>query len=294
MVNERDPVAVLVEAIRAATTCLPSDVADALRRARDLEDPLGRKQLDAILENIEIARRERLPICQDTGVQTFYIRVGTGFPFFDRLSGWIEEAVRRATDDVPLRPNTVDLFDDRNTGDNTGREIPAITWELVPGSGCRIDCLPKGGGSENCSALRMLSPAEGIAGIKRFVVDHVASCGGRPCPPGILGVGIGGGADIAMKLAKRSLLRPVGQPNVEPRVAQLEQELLGLVNDTGVGPMGLGGRITALAVHIETADRHPASLPVGLVYQCWAHRRATITIDASGVASVVDEGGEAK
>jgi fumarate hydratase subunit alpha len=133
----------------------------------------------------------------------------------------------------------------------------------------------------------MLSPADGMKGVKLFVVDHIASCGGRPCPPGIIGVGLGGGADVAMKLAKRSLFRPVGERHPAPQIAQLEVELLELINATGVGPMGLGGRITALDVHIEIADRHPASLPVGIAYQCWADRRAAITINASRRATLI-------
>jgi fumarate hydratase subunit alpha len=286
-VNERQPVKTLVEAIREATTRLPTDVIEALQHARDADDPNGRTQLDAILENVDIACRDALPLCQDTGIPTFLVRAGFRFPYLDELPQWIDEAVRLATAEVPLRPNVVDLLTNRNTGNNTGRGIPAITWELVPGAGCRIDILPKGGGSENCSALRMLSPADGMKGVKLFVVDHIASCGGRPCPPGIIGVGLGGGADVAMKLAKRSLFRPVGERHPAPQIAQLEVELLELINATGVGPMGLGGRITALDVHIEIADRHPASLPVGIAYQCWADRRAAITINASRRATLI-------
>ena len=286
--NEQDPKEALIEAIRHATTTLPHDVARAIRRARDLETGIGRSQIDAILENVDMASRDRLPLCQDTGTPTFLVRAGFRFPLLEEVAGWIVDAVRQATTDVPLRPNAVDLLTGRNTGDNIGRGVPAITWELAPGDGCRIDVLPKGGGSENCSALRMLSPADGMAGVKRFVVDHVAACGGRPCPPGVIGVGLGGGADLAMKLAKRSLYRPVGERHSEPRIARLEDELLALINETGLGPMGLGGRTTALDVHIEIADRHPASFPASIVYQCWADRRAAVLIDAAGCAELVD------
>jgi len=185
-----------------------------------------------------------------------------------------------------LRPNTVDPLRGGNPGDNTGRFIPYILWEIESGEACTIHLLPKGGGSENCSALRMLPPGAGIAGVKRFVVDHVVACGGKPCPPGVIGVGIGGGADLAMKLAKLSLLRPVGMRHEDPVVGALETELLTRINESGVGVMGLGGDTTALDVHIEVAHRHPASLPVGLVYQCWADRRKTVFIDRAGRVEV--------
>jgi len=276
----------LVEAIRAAATELPADVTEALTVARTRERGVGAVQLDAILENVEAARASSVPMCQDTGIQTFVVRAGADFPLLGRLRTLIEEAVRRATRSVPLRPNTVDPLRGGNPGDNTGRFIPYILWEIESGDGCTIHLLPKGGGSENCSALRMLPPGAGIAGVKRFVVDHVVACGGKPCPPGVIGVGIGGGADLSMKLAKLSLLRPVGMRHEDPVVAALETELLKRINESGVGVMGLGGDTTALDVHIEVAHRHPASLPVGLVYQCWADRRKTVFIDRTGHVEV--------
>jgi fumarate hydratase subunit alpha len=277
----------LVEAIRAAATELPADVTAALEAARAHEDAVGAVQLDAILENVAQARGSSVPMCQDTGIQTFVVRVGAEFPLLGRLRSLIEEAVRRATQTVPLRPNTVDPLHGGNPGDNTGRFIPYILWDIEDGAGCVIHLLPKGGGSENCSALRMLPPGAGIQGVKRFVVDHVVACGGKPCPPGVIGVGIGGGADLSMKLAKLSLLRPIGVRHEDPVAASLELELLKHINESGVGVMGLGGRTTALDVHVEFAHRHPASLPVGLVYQCWADRRKTVSIDAAGRLEVV-------
>jgi fumarate hydratase subunit alpha len=147
--------------------------------------------------------------------------------------------------------------------------------------------LPKGGGSENMSALKMLPPGVGIKGIKRAVVDHIVSCGGKPCPPTILGVGIGGGADIALKLGKRAVLRDIGSRHPESEAAELEQELLELVNMSGVGPMGVGGATTCLAVHVEYAHRHPASLPLGILVQCWADRRAKVRLKADGSVKVI-------
>jgi fumarate hydratase subunit alpha/L(+)-tartrate dehydratase alpha subunit len=169
------------------------------------------------------------------------------------------------------------------TGDNTGHRIPHIHWEFVPGwDGLDVKCIPKGSGSENMSFLNMLAPADGVKAIKRFVLDSVVGAGGKPCPPGIVGVGIGGSADLAMHLAKEAIARPVGTINDDPDVAELEQELFSLLNETGVGPMGLGGDTTVLSVHVEQAHTHITLNPVAVNYQCWAARRATVHIDASG------------
>jgi fumarate hydratase subunit alpha len=165
--------------------------------------------------------------------------------------------------------------------------MPMVHWDLVDGDAVRIAILPKGGGSENMSALMMLPPGVGLKGIKRAIVDHVIACGGKPCPPTILGIGIGGGADVAMKLGKRAVLRTLGSAPEDPQVGALERELLALVNGTGVGAMGVGGATTCLGVHVEVAHRHPASLPLGILVQCWADRRATLRVDASGGIEVV-------
>jgi len=279
----------LKEALRRAATVLPADVVRALEAARDREEGPARVQLEAILENVALAREKGVPICQDTGTQTFFVRVGTKFPYLDELREAIPEAVRRATEEVPLRPNTVHPFTRKNPGDNTGRFIPYITWELVPGDSAEIHLLPKGGGSENCCKLVLLTPAKGIPGVKRAVVEHIAACRGLPCPPTVVGVGIGGGADLSLKLGKLALLRPVGTRHPEPEVAALEEELEGMINALGVGPMGLGGKTTVLAVHIEYAHRHPASFPLGIVVQCWADRRAHVLISPKGEISVTGD-----
>ncbi|MDD2912107.1 MAG: fumarate hydratase [Candidatus Bipolaricaulis anaerobius] len=272
----------LALAIGKAATILPPDVVRALEAARDREAGPARVQLEAILENVRIAREGKVPICQDTGTITFFVRLGMGFPHLPALVDALPEAARAATKAVPLRPNTVHPFTGKNPGDNTGRYIPAVTWEMTDGDGAEIHILPKGGGSENCSALKMLAPGVGLKGVKEAVVEHVVGCGGLPCPPTVVGVGIGGGADLALKLGKMALLRPLGQRHPEPEVAALEAELEDLINASGVGPMGLGGKTTVLAVHAEYAHRHPASLPVGIVTQCWAHRRATVRVRADG------------
>lgn len=286
--DERSIRGSLVDALRRAETQLPPDVAAALRAAREREtSELAAAQLDAVLENIRIASAGSIPMCQDTGTLTFFVEAGTRSPFLAQIRDWISAAAADATAEIPLRPNTVDPFTGANPGDNTGRFTPFIHWDLVEGDDVRIAVLPKGGGSENASALEMLVPGVGIAGIERAVVEHVVSCQGKPCPPTILGIGIGGGADIALHLGKRAILRPIGSAHPEPHIAALERDLLELVNRTGVGPMGVGGATTSLAVHVEVASRHPASLPLGIIVQCWADRRAQVLLRSDGTAEVV-------
>jgi len=278
---------VVVEAMRIAATQLPADVVGALRAARQREtSELGAAQLDAILENVDIANSGSIPMCQDTGIQTFFIEAGTGSPFLSRIKDWIEDAVVEATEAIPLRPNTVDPFTGVNPGNNTGRFMPFVNWELTDGDEIVITVLPKGGGSENMSTVKMLPPGVGLKGIEKAVVDHVVSCQGKPCPPTIVGVGIGGGADIALKLGKKAVLRPIGSAHPEPAAASFERELLELINMSGVGPMGVGGATTSLAVHVEYAHRHPASLPLGILIQCWADRRAHVRLTADGTIEV--------
>jgi len=278
----------LVEALRIASTILPEDVVEALRRARGGEtSEIARAQLDAILENVGIARDGSIPMCQDTGTQTFFVEAGVRSPFLGEIRDWIAAAVVDATAAIPLRPNTVDPFTGANPGDNTGRFMPFLDWDLVDGDEIRVTVLPKGGGSENMSTVKMLPPGVGIKGIKKAVVEHIVASGGKPCPPTVVGVGIGGGADIALKLGKKAILRPLGSANPEPAAARLERELLELINMTGVGPMGVGGATTSLAVHVEYAHRHPASLPLGILVQCWADRRAHVLITPDGTAEVI-------
>jgi len=287
MIEENRLKQALLEALAQAVTCLPADVVDALKRAQSVEGlEVAKAQLEAILSNIEIARVESIPMCQDTGIPSFFVEAGDNSPHLAMLRSAITDAVAAATAAVPLRPNTVHPFTGENPGNNLGRFMPPIDWELVDGDAVTIAVLPKGGGSENMSALRMLSPAVEIGGIKKAVVDQVIACGGRPCPPTIVGVGIGGGADVAMKLGKRAVLRDIGSRHPETAVAEIEKELLELINMSDVGPMGLGGATTALAVHMEYAFRHPASLPLGIVIQCWAARRAKVHLAADGTIEV--------
>ncbi len=277
----------LIAALQQATTLLPQDVVAALQRAEESEDsPLAKSQLQTILQNIEVAKEHRVPLCQDTGLHTFFVTAGTASPYLSKLQRVIKYALAKATEQIPLRPNTVHPFTGKNSGDNLGRYMPYLSWELVDGDEITITILPKGGGSENMSALKMLIPAVGMNGIKQAVVDHIIASGGKPCPPTIVGIGIGGGADIAMNLGKRALLRSVGDHHPEPMVAALEEELVHLLNMSGVGPMGIGGQNTVLAVHVEYAYRHTASLPIGIVIQCWAHRWAKVHLAADGTIEV--------
>jgi len=274
---------VAVNLLRLAVTELPQDVKEALQRAyKEEESEAGKTQLKAILDNIELAEKTNTPLCQDTGVIIFYVKAGAQAKHLDKIEKALQNATKRATKEVPLRPNAVDPFTQKNTGDNTGRFVPFIQWEIVPGDSVEITVLPKGGGSENVCTLGMLVPGEGLAGLKKFVVDAVIKAGSMPCPPNILGIGVGGGADIAMKLAKAALLRPLDQPNPNFDLAKLEKELCEAANMTGIGPMGLGGKFTVLGVNVEYAHRHPASYPAAVAFQCWAARRATACIHPDG------------
>jgi len=272
----------IIQLIKKAETELPNDVINALKKALEIEKGVAKIQIEAILKNIDLAKKTQRPMCQDTGIQTFFVTIGIDFPEIKRLKDLITDAVKKATIEVPLRPNTVDPFTGKNHKDNTGDNIPYITWDFVEGSDVFITALPKGGGSENMSKLGMLKPGVGIKGVKDFIVDEMIKAAGNPCPPTVVGVGIGGGADLALKLGKKALLRPVGKRNNDKTIAVIEEELIKRINSSGIGPMGLGGKTTVLDVHIEKAHRHPASLPVGIAVQCWADRRAQMVIHADG------------
>ena len=269
------------ELLRLASVELPSDVKGALRDAyeREVED-VPKMQLKAILDNIELAEKMGTPMCQDTGVHIVYVKLGN--VEVEGLEDAIKEGVAEATATVPLRPNAVHPLTRKNPGTNVGLNMPYVHIEKIKDNFLEITVMPKGAGSENMSALAMLTPAAGLKGVKDFILQTVVKAGGQPCPPGILGVGIGGTADVAMKLAKEALLRPLGSRNPDPEIAKLEEELLEALNGLGIGPMGLGGKTTLLGVNIEVAYTHTASLPVAVNYQCWAARRATARIYPDG------------
>ena len=257
---------------------IPQDLRDALAAARDRETSVtGLRVLETIVRNVEIADEQKNLVCQDTGIAVYYCRVGEHFPLHPaRIYAALKSGTERATVEHPLRSNTVHTLTRENTGANVGYRVPIVHWDFAPDwDGLDVKCVPKGSGSENMTFLKMLVPADGVAGIKRFA-------GGKPCPPGIVGIGIGGSADYAMHLAKEAIARPVGSRNSDPLVAQLEDELYDLLNETGIGPMGLGGDVTVLQCHIEHADTHMTLNPVAVNYQCWAARRASAHIAADG------------
>jgi len=254
-----------------ANLYLGEDVLEALRRALQQEEsPVGREVLEELLENAEVARRERLPICQDTGLAVVFVELGQEVRMVGGdLYEAINQGVRRAYKEGYLRKSVCHPFSRKNTGDNT----PAVVHlEVVPGDEVRIIAAPKGGGSENMSRVVMLTPAAGKEGVVRYVVERVRESGANPCPPIVVGVGIGGTLEQAALIAKKSLLRPLGEHHPDPEVAALEEEILRRVNALGIGPQGYGGKITALAVHVEMVPCHIASLPVAVNIQCHAHR----------------------
>jgi len=252
---------------------LPPDVSAALRQALDKEEsPLGQDILRQILENETIAQQGEFPLCQDTGYTTVFLELGQEVHIVGGdLEQCINDGVRRGYRDGYLRKSVVTRpFPERvNTGDNT----PAIIYtRIVPGDRLKVTVMPKGGGGENMSQLKMLPPSQGRQGIVDFVVQVAEQAGANPCPPIIIGVGVGGTAEKAMLLAKEALLREVGRPNPHPDDAALESDILARVNALGIGPQGLGGTVTALAVHVLSHPCHFASLPVGVVIQCHSSR----------------------
>lgn len=258
---------------------LPQDVKKALEEAVDNEEsPLAKEILTDILKNGEIARTNNVPICQDTGLAVVFLELGQDVRLVGGdLNEAIDEGVRRGYKNGYLRKSAVNdpFIVRKNTGDNT----PAIIHtKIVPGDKVKLILAPKGGGSENMSALAMLKPSDGVNGIKKFVLDTVDKAGSNPCPPIIVGIGIGGTIEKTTLIAKQSLLRTVGEHNSNPEVAKLEEELLEEINKLGIGPQGFGGRTTALAVNIETFPAHIASMPVAINIQCHVarHKEAII------------------
>jgi fumarate hydratase subunit alpha len=258
---------------------LPDDVLTALRQAQEAEEsPVGHDVLGRILENAEVSGIEGIPLCQDTGAAAVFLELGQEAHIVGGdLYAAVNEGVRQAYDEGYLRKSMVSQpFSARvNTKDNT----PAIIYtDIVPGDKLRIIVMPKGGGAENMTRLAMLTPACGRQGIIDFVISTVDESGSNPCPPVIVGVGVGGTAEKTMMLAKRALLRKIGQPSPDAEVAELEKELLERINNLGIGPMGYGGRVTALAVNVEVFPSHIASMPVAVNLQCHSSRHKEATL----------------
>jgi fumarate hydratase subunit alpha len=262
--------AATAQAVSIAEITLPPDVLDRIEAAaREETSPVAKRELEHILENIRLAGQRQTPICQDTGIPVVYLTLPPRVPYTSALVDAVRRGIRDATTRVPLRPNLVDPLTRHNTGTNTSDDMPAV--HIMPGDGLLITVLPKGAGSENVSRIKMFTPSEKDR-IPEFVVETALIAGSRPCPPVILGVGIGGTFDGAAGLAKEALLDPVHPMTPE------EESICSMINELGIGPMGLGGKTTCLGVKIRTAGCHTASLPVAVNIQCWAARRATVEV----------------
>jgi fumarate hydratase subunit alpha len=255
---------------------LEPDILDKLVAARDREESaLTKNALEILLTNANIASREQIPVCQDTGIGVVFITIGQEVVVEGSLEEAIQEGIRTGYGDGFLRKSVCDPVTRKNTGTN----VPAVVhYEIVTGDKLRIGFLPKGCGSENMSGLVMLPPSAGISGVEEYVVQKVKDAGSNPCPPVVVGVGLGGTFEKAALLAKKSLMRPLGKGNPDPKVVEIEQRILERINREGQGVMGWGGVNTALAVHIETYPTHIASLPVAVNIQCHAHRHKEIEL----------------
>lgn len=267
----------VVELLLKANTCVSCDLLDSLKQALNQErSPQGKEILNQIIENDLFAKETNKPICQDTGIVVCFIELGRDVHLDGDIYDAINEGVRIAYKQGYFRKSIVqDPFDRVNTGDNT----PAIIHlKMVPGENIKISVMAKGGGSENMSVLKMMIPADGIEGVKQFVIETVKLAGGKPCPPIIVGIGIGGNFENAALMAKQALLREINDTNPDYKLANFEEELKQAINKEGIGPMGLGGKVTCLSVKVQTAPCHIASMPVAINIQCHASRHCSTII----------------
>lgn len=271
---------VVFNLLKASNTKLPSDVGWALEAAAGWEsDQTAYSQLGAIMDNVRKAEFLSRSMCQDTGIPVFYVKGR----FDSSIIGEIERGLARATKEIPLRPNTVDPLTRENYGNNLGEGMPVVHFSPTDDEFVEITVMPKGAGSENMTRLVMLNPSDGVEGVKKAITDAVLEAGGRPCPPGIVGVGIGGTSEKCISMAKEALLIPVGGDNPDPVLREIEEDVFVKLNESGLGPMGLGGRTTVLGVRVKKAACHTASLPVAVSIGCWANRRATARITSEKV-----------
>lgn len=279
-----------------ALKILPPDVRQALHKAYETEtESTGKGILSTMLENIKVAEETDNILCQDTGTPIYFLKIGEKFPLpVTKIIESIRVGCKRATVEHPLRPNVLHPISRINTRTNVGTLIPIVYLDFMP----QVDYLeimmvPKGSGSENQSFLKMLIPAEGLPGIKRFVLESIVKAGANPCPPTVVGVGIGGTFELCARLAtKAAMIRPIGSSHPDEKIARLEHELLLAVNRTGIGPMGLGGDVTALDLHIDMADTHITQLPVAINLQCWVTRRAGAKIHSNEKIDYIWQFGE--
>lgn len=282
-----------IELVRRASTMLPADMEDAIRQARAREEAgsASESALSTILENVQLAREQSLPICQDTGTPIFEIYYPLGWSTA-ALANQIRKAVAEATARSILRPNAVDSLTGENSGDNTGQDFPTLHFHEWDKDTLHVDLLLKGGGSENVSAQyrlpdTRLKAGRDLDGVRRVVLDAAFQAQGEGCSPGVLGIAIGGDRGSSTIKAKQQLLRPLDDHNSDPALAALEDQIYRDANELGIGPMGFGGRTTVLGVKIGAMHRLPASFFVSIAYMCWANRRASLTAGASGEVAYV-------
>lgn len=254
---------------------LPNDVIAKLQELRDKEDsPLAKTIYDTMFRNQELAVKLNRPSCQDTGVLQFWVKCGTGFPLINELEGLLKEAVVKATFDAPLRHNSVETFDEYNTGKNVGKGTPTVWWDIVPNSDqCEIYTYMAGGGCTLPGHAMVLMPGEGYEGVTKFVLDRMTTYGLNACPPLLVGVGVATSVETAALLSKKALMRDIGSHSENERAAKMEKLLEDGINAIGLGPQGMGGKYSVLGVHIENTARHPSAIGVAVNVGCWSHRR---------------------
>ncbi len=272
---------------------LPDDVAAKLAELRAGEDdPLAKVIYDTMFRNQALAKALDRPCCQDTGVLQFWVKCGTGFPLIDDLEALLKEAVVQATAEAPLRHNSVETFDEYNTGRNVGKGTPTVWWDIVPHSdACEIYTYMAGGGCTLPGNATVLMPGEGYEGVTRFVLDRMTSYGLNACPPLLVGVGVATSVETAALLSKKALMRPIGSHNENPRAAQMERLLEDGINAIGLGPQGMGGRYSVMGVHIENTARHPSAIGVAVNVGCWSHRRGHIVFDRDLNCRIISHSG---
>lgn len=260
---------------------LPDDVKEKLTELSAIEtNPTAKIIYDTMFRNQKLAKELNRPCCQDTGVIQFFVKCGTGFPRMNEIQNILNEAVKIATIEAPLRHNCVETFDELNTGCNVGKNVPTICWDIISNDNhCEIDCYEAGGGCTLPGKATVLMPGDGYEGVVRFVMDIMTSYGLNACPPLIVGVGVANAIDTAGILSKKALMRPLGTHNSNDRAALLEEMLEAGINKIGLGPQGMGGTSSVLGVHIENAGRHPSAIAVAVNVGCWSHRRGHIEFD---------------
>jgi fumarate hydratase subunit alpha len=285
LVTEQQLREAVIQLLKRASICLPPSVKSHLQKAWEIEkQQAGKHQLETVLKNIQIAETQQVPVCQDTGVPIFFVKIGKDFLVAKQLAEAIQDGTAKATKLIPLRENVIHPLIKKNSGTNTGWGMPFIYYDMADGNVTEVTVLLKGYGSEAKTSLAYIPTSEDVKkGITKFVLDCARKALGEPCPPYVVGIGLGGSSDIAAVLAKKAFMRlPLGKPNADPEAAELENDLFRLINAMGIGAMGMGGLTTALAVHIEICGTHSAAVPVVVAFQCWADRQATMFIHPTG------------